>query len=229
MNGVGRATRLPDRAGVTAVSTTKNCNDVCLLSSLPLYSPFAATPQKIYRGSTILAYFEVGIHKLAADSGIAIGFTAPPFPTWRLPGWERASLGVHGDDGRRFVNDTWGGRDFTDAFKAGERVGIGLELTPHLGQGDLPPMYGEKSGGKNSEALMQQAKKMDVKVIFTRNGKRTEEGEWDLHEEVDAEMDQPGGVTGLEGAHDLHAAVGVYGAVECRVHFGRHEWMYQPS
>lgn len=127
------------------------------------------------------------------------------------------------------MNDTWGGRDFTDAFKAGERVGIGLELTSLPGQGDLPPAYGEKAGSKNFDTQVQPPKKMDVKVFFTRNGKRTEEGEWDLHEEVDAEMDQPGGVTGLEGMHDLHAAIGVYGAVECRVHFGRHEWLYKPS
>ena len=62
------------------------------------------------------------------ENGIAIGYCAKPYPSWRLPGWERASLGVHGDDGRRFVNDTWGGKDFTTKFIEGETVGIGMEF-----------------------------------------------------------------------------------------------------
>ena len=37
-------------------------------------------------------------------------------------------MGVHGDDGRRFVNDTWGGKDFTTKFVEGETVGIGMEF-----------------------------------------------------------------------------------------------------
>lgn len=66
--------------------------------------------------------------KSTPESGIAIGYCAKPYPGWRLPGWERASLGVHGDDGRRFVNDTWGGKDFTTGFAPGETVGIGMVL-----------------------------------------------------------------------------------------------------
>lgn len=62
------------------------------------------------------------------ENGVALGYCAKPYPTWRLPGWERASLGVHGDDGRRFVNDTWGGKDFTAKFVEGETVGIGIDF-----------------------------------------------------------------------------------------------------
>ena len=61
-------------------------------------------------------------------SGVAVGYCAKPYPPWRLPGWHRASVGVHGDDGRRFVNDSWGGKDFTGAFRVGERVGIGMQF-----------------------------------------------------------------------------------------------------
>lgn len=35
---------------------------------------------------------------------------------------------MHGDDGRRFINDTWGGKDFTNGFLEGETVGIGMEF-----------------------------------------------------------------------------------------------------
>jgi hypothetical protein len=70
------------------------------------------------------------------ENGIAVGYCAKPYPSWRLPGWERASLGVHGDDGRRFVNDTWGGKDFTTKFVEGGTVGIGMEFSvPVTGAG----------------------------------------------------------------------------------------------
>lgn len=65
---------------------------------------------------------------------------------------------------------------------------------------------------------------MDVEVFFTRNGRL--EGGWNLHEEVDAALEQPGGVTGLEGLHDLHAAIGVYGKCELGVRFGKNNCVY---
>lgn len=43
---------------------------------------------------------------------------------------------MHGDDGRRFVNDTWGGKDFTIEFVEGETLGIGMEFSaPVAGAG----------------------------------------------------------------------------------------------
>jgi hypothetical protein len=48
-------------------------------------------------------------------------------------------LAVHGDDGRRFVNDTWGGKDFTTKFVEGGTVGIGMEFSvPDAGAGASP-------------------------------------------------------------------------------------------
>ena len=93
----------------------------------PLY--FAAAESPLQTGRPKIIYFEVRVIGVGhGETGIALGYCAKPYPTWRLPGWERASLGVHGDDGRRFVNDTWGGKDFTAKFVAGETVGIGMEF-----------------------------------------------------------------------------------------------------
>ena len=61
----------------------------------------------------------------------------------------------------------------------------------------------------------------DVKCFITRNGERKPEWEWDLHEAVDADQQQPGGVQGLEGDRDLYAAIGVYGKVTAEVKFGK--------
>ncbi|KAI7594575.1 hypothetical protein KC316_g1055 [Hortaea werneckii] len=153
-----------------------------------------------------------------SDAGIAIGLLAPPYPSWRLPGWHRGSLGVHGDDGRRYVDNSYGGRDFTSAFRKGDVVGLGLRIFP------LPPpqtqtqRQGTKGGGV----------KRTVEVFFTRNGKLDGTGKgWNLHEERDQEEDT-GDVRGLEGDHDILAAVGVFGKVELEVRCRREEWAFKP-
>ena len=100
----------------------------CFMSDLPLYTAFHNAPHN--PGQQFTAYFEVQILKLnPRRGGVAIGFAVPPYPYFRLPGWERGSLAVHGDDGHRFVNDAFGGRDFTKPFKNGEVVGIGIEIS----------------------------------------------------------------------------------------------------
>ncbi len=65
-----------------------------------------------------------------ADAGIGLGFVAPPYPPFRLPGWERASLAVHGDDGRQYVRSNCGGKDFTNSFENDEIVGIAMVCSP---------------------------------------------------------------------------------------------------
>ncbi len=139
-----------------------------------------------------------------ADASIAIGFVAPPYPERRQPGWHRGSLGVHGDDGRRFVDDSDGGRDFGGMFRKNDRVGIGMTFTP--------PRHVER--------------KNKVEIFFTRNGRR--EGSWDLHEERDG-SEEGGSVFGLEGDHDLLGAVGCFGPVEFEMHCLWQDWVYHPA
>jgi hypothetical protein len=121
---------------------------------------------------------------------------------------------VHGDDGHRYVNDKWGGRDFTRPFRRGETIGIGMTFMWKPKVGDQPPAYDKPSA----------ADLMDVEVFFTRDGKR--EGGWDVHEELDAQEDLP--ITGLEGAHDLYAAMGTFDAVDFEVLFAPEDWLYKP-
>ncbi|KAK4986609.1 hypothetical protein LTR66_005361 [Elasticomyces elasticus] len=165
------------------------------------------------QGRTKVIYFEIRILRLGSSSafgpseaecGIAVGFVAPPYPSWRLPGWERGSLGVHGDDGRRYINDSYGGIDFTTAFKENETVGIGMVFS-------RPAFQGGHLG---------------VEVFFTRNGKK--DGGWNLFEENDAERMGPGGVEGLQGECDLFPAVGCFGPVEFEVHFKPEAWLFTP-
>ena len=195
-------------------------------TALPIYSAPADSPLVTEQTKTI--YFEIKINRFGeppaqtsrnplsrhkqqqeVDSGLAIGFFAPPYPTFRLPGWQRGSLGVHSDDGRRYVNDTHGGMDFVSPFQAGQTIGLGMTFKLPAD----PPAYGETGI------------KLDVEAFFTRDGKK--EGSWNIHEERDTE-DDAYGVEGLEGELDLFPAVGVFGAAEWEVRFKEHEWLYRP-
>ncbi|KAJ4336022.1 hypothetical protein N0V87_005743 [Didymella glomerata] len=204
------------QAGHWKVRTNAKCRDSSILTNLPMYSALVDTPLRAQRPKTI--YFELKVTGIGrggfsleeAEAGIAVGFIAPPYPTFRLPGWQRGSLGVHGDDGRKYVNDTWGGVDFTTAFAPGDTVGIGMTFTIPKN----PPSY--EAG--------QQGKLMDVDVFFTRNGKK--EGGWDGNEELDARSE--GGTIGLKGDFDLFPAIGVFGGVDFEVFFHPSQWLYRP-
>lgn len=187
-------------AGRTRIRTAPTCIDTVFLSDLPVYAALAPVkPRTVYFELTVLA---MGAGR--EEAGIALGFLAPPYPSWRLPGWHRASVGVHGDDGRRFVDDSYGGVDFVAPFRKGETVGIGMTFSP--------PAY---AGGRTG-----------VRCFFTRNGR--EEGSWDLHEEVDSKADV-GDVAGLEGQRDVLGAVGCFGGCEFEAVFAASGWRYRPE
>jgi hypothetical protein len=139
--------------------TEKNSPDRCIIGYPPLYVVNEHNPTVTKQPKTI--YYEVTILRNSPTINLALGFTALPYPSFRLPGWHRGSLGVHGDDGHRYINDRWGGKDFTSEYRAGDTYGIGITF---------------KTTGH-------------VDIFFTKNGKRT--GGWDLHEETDAEQDLP--------------------------------------
>ena len=194
-------------------STLPSSTDSCLLTSLPLY--FANVDSPIRTGISKTIYYEVNILSLGRGRGndassMAFGFCAFPYPSWRMPGWERGSLAVHADDGRRYVNDTYGGKDFVPPIRAGETIGIGMRFNIP----DKPPNYQSSSSENHLEG----------KIFFTRNGAKN--GSWDLHEELDA--DNEFGVLGLDGQYDLYGAIGSFGEVGFEARFDRKDWLWRP-
>ncbi|KAM0259958.1 hypothetical protein ACHAQJ_003051 [Trichoderma viride] len=179
--------------------TARNSPDRCIIGYPPLYVVNEHDPTVSNQPKTI--YYEVKIRRDSRTINLALGFTALPYPSFRLPGWHRGSLGVHGDDGHKYINDRWGGKDFTTEYRAGETYGIGMTFTP------------------------TSTHKPRVDIFFTRNGKRT--GGWHLHEETDAEQDLP--VTGLEGFHDLSCAIGAFDATSFEVVFDPAKWLYREA
>ncbi|KAI8628891.1 hypothetical protein F5Y19DRAFT_100699 [Xylariaceae sp. FL1651] len=184
--------------GVWRGQSHSRATDTCLATYPPLYSVAAHSPLSTGRRKTI--YYEVHILEDSRhEISLALGFTAPPYPAFRLPGWHRASLGVHGDDGNKYINDRWGGKSFTHPFHRGETLGLGMDLVPAPGGG------------------------ITVEIFLTRDG--AESGRWHLHEETDKDQDLP--VTGLEGFHDLCAAVGVFDKVSFEIVFVPERWRWQ--
>ncbi|KAI9047437.1 hypothetical protein LZ554_008156 [Drepanopeziza brunnea f. sp. 'monogermtubi'] len=202
------------RPGVWAGKTKSDSPDSCTTSTLPLYSVMAHSPVRTGHAKSI--YYEIRINpRNRREVSLAMGFGAAPYPTFRLPGWHRGNLAVHGDDGSKFINDRWGGKDFTQPFKAGDTLGLGMTFTAR--DMNAPPSY-------SASATTLSTNSIDVEVFFTRNGRK--DGSWNLHEEGDAQEDLP--VTGLEGFNDIYAMVGTFENVEFEIVFKRSEWMYQP-
>ena len=188
------------------IKTAKTQQDAIIQSTLPLY--FAAKDHPFLTDHPKTIYYEIRIRNISnANSGIAIGYAGKPYPPWRLPGWHRASLGVHGDDGRRFVNDPWGGNDFVSAFASGETIGIGMTF--------------------GTEELRTEGPegRMKTRAFVTRGGKRADRDGWDIDEERDVRDE---GADGLMGEGDLYPAIGVFGGVEFEVNFGSAQWLWQP-
>ncbi|TLD12531.1 uncharacterized protein PgNI_04338 [Pyricularia grisea] len=177
----------------------RRCTDSTVLAYPPLYCAGRQQQASAAAGKPTVVYYEVQIRSdsRADETSLAVGFAALPYPPFRLPGWHRASLAVHGDDGHRYTNDLAGGCSFTTPFRRGERMGLGIKF----------------AGGPGGRVV----------IFFTRGGKV--DGSWDLHEETDAT--EVGGVQGLEGWHDITAAIGTFDFVSLEVFFEPSKWLYK--
>lgn len=112
--------------GVTKVITNEACGDVCIFSNLPIMAG-----QYDIKGKQGI-YYEVVIKKMGGI--IAIGSACRPYPSWRFPGWNRLSAGLHLDDFRKFFEDPAGGKDYETRvlsqanISEGGSIGFGYEF-----------------------------------------------------------------------------------------------------
>lgn len=99
-------------------------DDMMIQTNFPFFTPEIHNPEE-----EILHYFEITLlNKVSKDSTVAIGISTKPYPYFRLPGWNKHSVGYHSDDGRKFWNDEFGGRDYGPEWgKLGDVIGCGYK------------------------------------------------------------------------------------------------------
>ena len=132
--------------GIWKVCTQENCKDICLLSDLPVMAGLYDIRGK--RG----IYYEVRVNKMEGTVAIGTslviilvaegfhdhqlkcldtGTACKPYPSWRMPGWNRLSAGLHLDDMRKFFEDPHGGRDYSpelSRISSGDIIGCGYQF-----------------------------------------------------------------------------------------------------
>lgn len=194
-------------------------SDAAWLSTLPLYLAATSNPLSPHfmlpKSVPYTIYFELTPLKYhSPDSTVSIGFAALPYPTNRQPGWHRASIGIHSDDGNRYVNNSWGGREFTAPFREAEAVGLAVRFSPERFVESQTSSDKSKTTQSQWE-VTSELPRCKTRAYLVRNG--IVSGTWDMDEERDAEKDE--GVAGLMGEVDLYAAVGVFGDVDVEVRF----------
>ena len=186
-------------------------HDQCWTSTLPLY--FAALSNPLSTPSpkpTTITFTITPLKYYTEESTLSIGLLSLPYPPARQPGWHRASLAIHSDDGNKYVNDSWGGVPFTTPFREGETITLSLVISPER-PGNAP----NKASTQSDREVRSPLPRCKTRVYLTRDGEPA--GTWDVDEERDAERDE--GVAGLSGESDLYAAVGTYGDVDVEVGF----------
>ena len=160
-----------------AVTVDKNHNVGSVRSSRPI-------PQ-----TCNVYYFEVTIIGGNEDGAIAIGLTSDNFDSKRLrkrmPGWEKFTIGYHGDDGKLFYENEKG-TVYGPNFGKGDVVGCGVYLdnntvfftknghsygvaTTHLPDKDWYPTIGLR--GENQEVAVNFGGKKFEYAISTYYGK----------------------------------------------------------
>ncbi|KAF9911836.1 Rsp5p-dependent ubiquitination, sorting of cargo proteins at the multivesicular body [Linnemannia zychae] len=70
-------------------------------------------------------YWEVKMFEKSPRTTIAIGVATKPYPSTRLPGWNRHSVGYFSHNGQKYCNSLWSGIPFGPTYFEGDVVGCG--------------------------------------------------------------------------------------------------------
>ncbi|KAF8925059.1 concanavalin A-like lectin/glucanase domain-containing protein [Dissophora ornata] len=85
----------------------------CVQTNLPL-----PKQQEVY-------YWEVKMFEKSPSTIVSVGVTTKPYPTTRLPGWNRNSAGYFSHNGQKYCNSLWSGYPYGPIYFEGDVVGCG--------------------------------------------------------------------------------------------------------
>ncbi|RIA92376.1 SPRY domain-containing protein [Glomus cerebriforme] len=77
----------------------------------------------------VIHYFEVTILSKATDVDtiISIGLSTKPYPYFRLPGWNKHSIGYQSNNGHLYHNDINSGKEYAPPYSIGDTIGCGYK------------------------------------------------------------------------------------------------------
>ncbi|CAM0140546.1 Protein ssh4 [Umbelopsis sp. WA50703] len=85
----------------------------CVQTNLPL-----PRNQEVY-------YWEAKMYEMPDTTVVSVGVATKPYPNWRLPGWNRYSIGYFSDSGRKFTHSIFNSRPCSLPFNEGDVIGVG--------------------------------------------------------------------------------------------------------
>ncbi|KAI8052579.1 concanavalin A-like lectin/glucanase domain-containing protein [Gilbertella persicaria] len=87
--------------------------ECCIQTNLPL-----PRHQEVY-------YWEAKMFEKPETTTVSVGVATKPYPTWRLPGWNRYSIGYFSDSGYKFFSSPFNGKPYGIPFHRGDIIGVG--------------------------------------------------------------------------------------------------------
>ncbi|KAF9427964.1 Rsp5p-dependent ubiquitination, sorting of cargo proteins at the multivesicular body [Podila epigama] len=72
-------------------------------------------------------YWEVKIFEKSPDTVVSVGVSTKPYPTSRLPGWNRHSVAYFSKDGQKYCNSPFSGYPYGPIYFEGDVVGCGYQ------------------------------------------------------------------------------------------------------
>ncbi|KAI8371168.1 concanavalin A-like lectin/glucanase domain-containing protein [Choanephora cucurbitarum] len=87
--------------------------ECCIQTNLPL-----PRHQEVY-------YWEAKMYEKPESTVVSVGVATKPYPTWRLPGWNRYSIGYFSDTGFKSFSSPFNDRPYGIPFHRGDIIGVG--------------------------------------------------------------------------------------------------------
>ncbi|KAI9353082.1 concanavalin A-like lectin/glucanase domain-containing protein [Pilaira anomala] len=85
----------------------------CVQTNLPL-----PRNQEVY-------YWEAKMFEKPTTTTVSVGVATKPYPYWRLPGWNRHSVGYFSNTGNKHFNNPFHGRPYGFTYEEGDVIGVG--------------------------------------------------------------------------------------------------------
>ncbi|CAG8628354.1 2179_t:CDS:2 [Funneliformis caledonium] len=137
-------------------------NEIIVQSNLPFFNPKKCIDnekREVEKNEEDyeLHYFEISIIEKSDDvTKVAIGLTTKPYPYYRMPGYNKYSIGYHSDSGHKYQDSQYDSQEYGPKWgESGDTIGCGYK-----------PSSGEVFFTKDGEYLGKAHSYNDEKLVW---------------------------------------------------------------